>query len=170
MQKMKWFSKVAMAACLAGVMTAGAVAQGPGRGGPGGPGGGRMGMGMGMGMGGVTGLLGMKEVREELKLDEDQVKELEDMGKSMMESFAGMRPQQGQQPDPAAMQEAMEKIRKAMAEAESKVEDILDPKQVERLIGLVIQRDNLRTSLGARHRLCGGRGCGRLVARRSHHA
>lgn len=143
---MKMLSRIGFAACVVSALAVSAVAQGPGgRGGAGGPGGGRMGMGMGMGMGGGTsGLLMMKEVREELKLDDDQVKELEDMGKAMMESMQSMRPQPGQQPDPAAMQANMEKIRKAMAESESKLEEILDPKQLDRLVGLVIQRDNLR--------------------------
>lgn len=100
--------------------------------------------GMGGMGGGTLGLLMMKEVREELNLDEDQNKELEDMGKAMMESFASMRPQQGQAPDPKMMQEAMEKVRKAATEAEEKLSDILDPKQTERLIGLVIQRDSIR--------------------------
>jgi hypothetical protein len=125
---------------MMGAVVASAVAQGPGRGGPGG---GRMMMGGGMG-GGASQLLMMKEVREELNLDEDQIKELEDMGKAMMESFASMRPAQGQAPDPKMMQEAMEKIRKATAEAEEKLTEILDPNQTERLIGLIIQRDSIR--------------------------
>ena len=140
---MKFVSRVAFAACVMGAMTVSAIAQGPGgRGGGGGGGRGMMGFGFG---GGVAGLMTLKEVREELKLDEDQTKEIEDLGKAMMESMASMRPQQGQAPDPAAMQANMEKIRKATAEAESKIEDILDPKQLNRLIGLVIQRDNLRS-------------------------
>jgi hypothetical protein len=117
-----------------------ADAQGPGRGGPGG---GRMMMG-GMG-GGASALLMMKEVQEELSLDGDQIEELKDMGKTMMESFASMRPQPGQAPDPKMMQEAMEKVRKATAEAEEKLGEILDPQQLERLIGLVIQRDGIRS-------------------------
>ena len=121
---MKMLSRIAFSACVVSALAASAVAQGPGgRGGAGGPGGGRMGMGMGMG-GGASGLLMMKEVREELKLDEDQVKELEDMGKAMQESMQSMRPQPGQQPDPAAMQANMEKIRKAMAESEAKLEEM----------------------------------------------
>jgi Spy/CpxP family protein refolding chaperone len=140
---MKMLSRIAFAACVVSALAVSAVAQGPG--GRGGAGGGRMGMGMGMGMGGgASGLLMMKEVREELKLDDDQVKELEEMGKAMQESMQSMRPQPGQQPDPAAMQANMEKIRKAMAESEAKLEEILDPKQMDRLVGLVIQRDSLR--------------------------
>lgn len=96
--------------------------------------------------GGSLGLLMMKEVREELNLDEDQTKELEDMGKAMFENMASMmRPPQGQAPDPNARQEAMEKLRKASEEAEGKLSDILDPKQMERLVGLLIQRENLRS-------------------------
>ncbi|MEY2611204.1 MAG: hypothetical protein RL069_15, partial [Planctomycetota bacterium] len=106
----KLFSRVMLTAGLVASLSFGVSAQGPG--GPGGgrgqggPGGGRMMMGMGGGGmgGGVTGLLMMKEVREELKLDEDQVAELEEMGKAMMESMRNMRPPQGQQPDMKAMQ------------------------------------------------------------------
>jgi hypothetical protein len=143
---MKVFSKIAFAACVVSAVTVSALAQGPGgRGGAGGAGGGRMMGGMGGMGGGVSGLLMMKEVREELKLDEDQVQELESIGKSMMEGLMSMRPQPGQAPDPAAMQANMEKMRKAMAESEAKIEEVLDPKQLNRLIGLVIQRDNLRS-------------------------
>ncbi len=137
MPVVKLILKFAMALSIVSVFSVSAMAQG--RGGGGGPGGGRMGMG-----GGPIGLMMMKEVRDELKLDEEQVKELDEMGKSMRDSFAGMRPQGGGAPDPAAMQEAMEKMRKSMAELESKLEDMLDPKQMDRLVGLVIQRENLR--------------------------
>jgi Spy/CpxP family protein refolding chaperone len=140
MPSLKMFSRFAATIALIGLIAASAVAQGPGRGGPGG-GRGMMGMGGGMG-GGVTQLLMIKEVREELNLDEDQITELEEMGKAMRESFAGMRrPEPGQEPDRKAMEEAMEKMRKAAMEAEEKLSDILDPKQLERLVGLMIQRD-----------------------------
>jgi len=39
----------------------------------------------------------------------------------------------------------MEKIRKAAAEAEDKLGEILDPTQAERLIGLIIQREGVRS-------------------------
>jgi hypothetical protein len=136
----RMISKFACALFLIGTVAAVASAQGPGRGGPGG---GRMMMG-GMG-GGAAGLLMMKEVQAELKLDGDQVQELEEMGRAMRESFANMRPPQGQAPDPNMMQEAMEKIRKAAAEAEDKLGEILDPTQAERLIGLIIQREGVRS-------------------------
>jgi len=115
-----------------------------------------MGMGGGMMGGGVTGLLMMKEVREELKLDEDQVAELEEVGKAAMESMRSMfRPQGGQagggQPgggpggfNPQDMQAMMEKAQKAAEENEAKVEEILDPKQLDRLVGLMIQRSNVQ--------------------------
>jgi hypothetical protein len=102
----------------------------------------------GMGGGGVTGLLMMKEVREELKLDEDQVAELEDLGKAMMESMKNMRPQGGgggQPPNAQDRQAMMEKMRKANEENEAKVEEILDPKQFDRLVGLYIQSANLQS-------------------------
>jgi len=158
----KLLSRIALSLSLVGAMSLGALAQGPG--GPGGgrgqggAGGGRMMMGMGGGMmgGGVTGLLAMKEVREELKLDEDQVAELEELGKSVMESMRNLRPQGGGpgganggggQPgafNPQDMQAMMEKVQKITEENESKVEEILDPKQVDRLVGLVIQRSNVQ--------------------------
>jgi hypothetical protein len=105
-------------------------------------------MGGGMGGGGVTGLLMMKEVREELKLDEDQVAELEDLGKAMMESMRSMRPQSGgggQPPNAQDRQAMMEKMQKANEENEAKVEEILDPKQFDRLVGLYIQASNLQS-------------------------
>lgn len=155
----KLLSRIALSLSLVGAMSLGALAQGPG--GPGGgrgQGGGRMMMGMGGGaMGiGVTGLLAMKEVREELKLDEDQVAELEELGKSVMESMRNLRPQGGGpgganggggQPgafNPQDMQAMMEKMQKITEENEAKVEEILDPKQVDRLVGLVIQRSNVQ--------------------------
>jgi glutamate synthase domain-containing protein 1 len=122
-----------------------------------------MGMGMmggGMMGGGVTGLLRMKEVREELKLDEDQVAELEELGKAAMEAMRNMAPQRGGpggaggqnagggQPggfNPQDMQAIMEKMQKAAEENEAKVEEILDPKQLDRLVGLMIQRGNLQS-------------------------
>ncbi len=104
--------------------------------------------GMGGMGGGVTGLLMMKEVREELKLDEDQVAELEELGKAMMESMKNMRPQGGgggQPPNPQDIQAMMAKVQKANEENEAKVEEILDPKQFDRLVGLYIQRANLQS-------------------------
>jgi hypothetical protein len=101
-------------------------------------------MGGMMGGGGVTGLLMMKEVREELKLDEDQVAELEDLGKAMK----NMRPQGGgggQPPNAQDRQAMMEKMQKANEENEAKVEEILDPKQFDRLVGLFIQASNLQS-------------------------
>jgi len=104
-------------------------------------------MGGGMGGAGVTGLLMMKEVREELKLDEDQVAELEDLGKAMMESMKNMRPQGGggQPPNAQDRQAMMEKMQKANEENEAKVEEILDPKQFDRLVGLYIQASKLQS-------------------------
>ena len=151
----KLLSRFALAVSMVGALSLGAMAQGPG-----GPGGGRMGMmGMGGGMmgGGVTGLLRMKEVREELKLDEDQVAELEELGKAAMESMRNLLPQRGGpgganggggQPTPPNaqdMQAMMDKMQKAAEENEAKVEEILDPKQLDRLVGLMIQRGNLQS-------------------------
>jgi Spy/CpxP family protein refolding chaperone len=153
----KLMSRIALSVGLVSALTAGAMAQGPaGQGGGRGQAGGRMMGGMGGGMGGnLTGLLMMKEVREELKLDEDQVAELEELGKAMMESMRSMRPQGGggagggggggQPPNPQDRQAMMDKMQKANEENEAKVEEILDPKQFDRLVGLFIQSANLQS-------------------------
>ena len=153
----RFASRIILSAGLVGLLTVGVQAQGPGgQGGrgQGGPGGGRMMMGGGMMGGGasLTGLLMMKEVRDELKLDEDQVKELEEIGKSMFESMRNFRPQGGgggggqpQPPSAEDMQKMAEQMQKATAESEAKIGEVLDPKQTDRLIGLLIQRDNIRS-------------------------
>jgi hypothetical protein len=43
------------------------------------------------------------------------------------------------------MQAMMEKMQKATEESEAKVEEILDPKQLDRLVGLMIQRSSLQS-------------------------
>jgi len=146
----KLMTRFVLSVGLLGALSVGAMAQGPGAGGGRGQGGGWMGgMGGGMMGGGVTGLLGMKEVREELKLDEDQVAELEELGKAAMAAMRNMRPQGGGQPgarpNPQDMQAMMEKMQKAAEENEVKVEGILDPKQLDRLVGLMIQRSNVQS-------------------------
>lgn len=123
----------------------------PRGGGAGGPGGGRMGGMMGgmMGGGGMSSLLRMKEVREELKIDEEQGKELDAFGKEMRDQMQAQMPSRdGERPDPSKMQEMMAKMRESMAafqkKTEAKLEDLLDPVQMERLMGLMVQRDGTR--------------------------
>jgi len=126
---------------------------GRGGGGQGGPGGGRMGMGGGMmGRGGPIALLMMKEVREELKLDEDQTKELDVSGKEMREESMALfqnGDNAGGPPDFAKIQERMKEVMPKMlaitSKFESKLEEVLDPNQMDRLLGLVVQRDGARS-------------------------
>jgi len=59
-----------------------------------------------------------------------------------------MRPQGGgggQPPNAQDRQAMMEKMQKANEENEAKVEEILDPKQFDRLVGLYIQASNLQS-------------------------
>ena len=128
----------------------------------GGPGGGRPGGGM-MGGGGMASLLMISEVRDELKMDEDQKKEYEAYGKEMMEEMRGMwgrsgaggpgggggTPGGGRGGPGGAGGMDWTKIQEAMAsiqeKSESKLGDILDPVQMDRLVGLYVQRDGVRT-------------------------
>lgn len=122
-----------------------AFSQG-GRGG-GGPGGGRGGFGFG-GQNSLISLAAMKEVRDELKVDDVQSKELDEiskeLGDAMREMFAGGGGRQGGGGfDDAArqrMQENAEKMAKLQSKADEKLSDILDPKQMDRLLGLLVQR------------------------------
>ena len=168
--------------------------RGPGGGGPGGGGGGRGFGGGGMGGfgggGGMAALVALKEVREELKVDETQAKELDTAAKEMAEEMrtqmgtlfggagrgaggpggggaagggaagggaaggasgggtAGGRGAGGRGAGgPGGFD--MEKMRAAMTElrnkSEDKLNDILDPIQMDRLVGLHIQKDGVRS-------------------------
>ena len=125
--------------------------QGGGPGGPGGrmgPGGGMMrGMmgGGGMGGGGLFGLLMMKEVCDELKLDEDQTSELEAMKKEAQDSMRSMFEGRSrtERPDQAAMEAAGAKMREMNKKREEKLEELLDPNQMDRLVGLLAQQQGL---------------------------
>ena len=201
------FSRFLLIGCIVGAAAPVSLGQGGGErparggggpGGPGGPGGGgmrgMMGGGM-MGGGGMASLLFSKEVREELKMDEEQSKEYETYQKEVMEemraAFGGGRGGPGgpggggpgaggpgaggpgaggpggaggggaggpggrggrggaggggfnmSAEDRAKMQENMDA---AQAKSEAKIADILDPKQMDRLVGLYLQRDGVRT-------------------------
>ncbi len=137
---------------------------GPGGGGPGGGGRGFGGGGFGGG-GGIASLLTIKEVRDELKMDEEQVKEMEaftkELGDEMRTQFAGVGGGRGGPGGggpggggpgggaPGGAAPDMTKIREAMSnmqlKSESKLGDVLDPVQMDRLVGLFIQRDGVRT-------------------------
>ena len=130
--------------------------RGAGRGGPGG--GRTMGGGVGGSMG-IASLVQMKEVRTELKMDEDQVKSLEAIRESMgggrgpsgAGSPGGGRPEgrgdrggPGGPPSVEQMKEMADRGKKMRAEIEGKVSDVLDPDQNSRILGLLIQHDGGR--------------------------
>ena len=176
-------SRLLLVGCILGVAIPSSFGQGGGErptrgtggpGGGGGPGGrGIFGGGGMMGGGGMASLLTIKEVRDELKMDEDQNKEYETYSKEMIEemrsSMAAMFGGAGGPGGPgggangggrggrgggapgggAAGGMDFAKIREAGAamqeKAEAKLGDILAPDQMDRLVGLYIQRDGLRT-------------------------
>ena len=187
------FSRILFIGCI----VVAAVPTAFGQGGGGGGRGGRGGFGGGFGGGSMLSLLATKEVREELKMDEDQTKEYEaankEMRDEMMAQFGGGRGGPGGPggggaggggaggpgggpggaggaggPGGAAggrgaggrggaggggfgaMSTAdREKMRENMAamsaKSEAKLSEILDPNQMNRLVGLYLQRDGVRT-------------------------
>ena len=157
-------SSLLLVGCIICVAAPFSVGQGerPQRGqGGGGPGVGRGFGGGGFGgRGGIASLLTIKEVRDELKMDEEQTKEMEAFTKElrdeMQPQFAGFGggrggpggPGGGGGPGGAAAPD-MTKINEALAsmqlKSESKLGEILDPIQMDRLVGLFIQRDGART-------------------------
>lgn len=105
----------------------------------GGPGGGGRGAGMGMmGGQGLAGVLMMEQVQTHLKLDDAQKGELktlqESAGEDLRKMFTEMREAGG---DFTAMQE---KMREFTSKLDAKIEEILDPDQFDRLLGLFAQR------------------------------
>lgn len=105
----------------------------------GGPGGGGRGAGMGMmGGQGLAGLLMMEQVQGHLKLDDAQKGELktlqESAGEDLRKMFTEMREAGG---DFSAMQE---KMREFTSKLDAKIEEVLDPDQFDRLLGLFAQR------------------------------
>ncbi len=146
-------SRLLSRALLIGCIACAAVPCAFGQGGGGGPGGGggRGGFGGGgFGGGGMASLLGITEVRKELDMDEESIKDLEaaskEMRDEMMSSFGGGRGNGGggggTPPDMTKMRENMAAMQ---VKIENKLADILNPKQFDRLIGLYIQRDGTRT-------------------------
>lgn len=147
MRLVKWGQMLAFAALMVGSVSTIGFAQ-PGGGGGRGPGGMMGGMGGG---GGVLSLLRMEEVRKELQIDESQTKKLEEISTALREAmprldFAGLRDLSDEE-----RTKKMEEFQKGMAEAtkkqEAKLDDILDPDQSSRLMGLLVQRENVRAVL-----------------------
>lgn len=148
---------LASAALIGALVIATADAQPPGGGrGPGGRGpggfGGRPG-GPGMMGGGLVGLLGMEQVREELKVTEAQQEKLRELGEKLREEVRGMFPDREATQDLTPeqrrerMQEAMEKFRKEAEkrapEVEKQIAEILDKPQFKRLKQLEVQRQGV---------------------------
>jgi hypothetical protein len=94
-------------------------------------------MGM-MGGQGLAGLLMMEQVQGHLKLDDAQKGELktlqESAGEDLRKMFTEMREAGG---DFSAMQE---KMREFTSKLDAKIEEVLDPEQFDRLLGLFAQR------------------------------
>lgn len=99
------------------------------------------GMGM-MGGQGLAGLLAMEQVQTHLKLDAAQKGELKTLQESveseLRDVFTDLRESGG---DFASMRDKIqEKIQGVMGKLDAKIEDILDPDQFDRLLGLFAQR------------------------------
>jgi len=126
-------------------------AQGPG--GPGGQGPGRMGgarMGFGQGAS-MMGLLQGEQVRQELKVTEDQAAKIE----ALAEELRAARPavQQGMQDLTAEQREARmtqmrEEAQKQAQLARERLGSILTPEQMKRLAGIQVQIQGTLASLG----------------------
>ena len=157
MRIIRTLSRLLLVGCIISVAAPFLVGQGerPQRGqGGGGPGGGRGFGGGGFGGRGIASLLTIKEVRDDLKMDEEQTKEMEAFTKELREEmqtqfagFGGGRggpggPGGGGAPDMIKINEA---IASMQLKSESKLGEILDPVQMDRLVGLFIQRDGART-------------------------
>ena len=152
---------LASAALIGALVMAAAGAQPPGGGrrpggrGPGGFMGGRGGPGMmgGRGGGGLVGLLGMEQVREELKVTEAQQEKLRELGEKTREEMRGMFPDREAMQDLTQeqrgerMREAMEKVQKEAQkrapEIEKQISEILDKPQFKRLKQLEFQRQGV---------------------------
>jgi Spy/CpxP family protein refolding chaperone len=149
---------LALAALIGALVIATADAQPPGGGRrPGAIMGGRGGPGM-MG-GGLLGLLGMQEVREELKVTEAQQDKLRELGEKLREEMRGIFPDREATQDLTPeqrrerMQEAMEKFRKEAEkrapEVEKQIAEILDKAQFKRIKQLEVQRQGVDALLRA---------------------
>jgi Spy/CpxP family protein refolding chaperone len=117
---MKRFTRIVVAFALIALMAVPALAQRrPRRGGGG-------------GMSGFM-LLSQKSVQEDLKLSDDQVKQLKEAGEKMQKEFAGLRD--------LSREERGKKFEELRKEGDKTVAKVLDKKQAKRLkqIGLQLQ-------------------------------
>jgi hypothetical protein len=76
-------------------------------------------------------LLGQKSVQEDLKLSDDQVKELKEFGEKMQKEFAGLRD--------LSREERGKKMQELRKEGEEKLAKLLDKKQAKRLKQITLQ-------------------------------
>jgi Spy/CpxP family protein refolding chaperone len=123
-----WFGVLAVVALAASP----ALAQRQQRGG-GQPPGGRFGGGFG---GGPLMLLGQKSVQEELKLTEDQIKQVTDATAKQREARQGLRD--------LSQEERTKKMQELNKEGEKVVQDVLKPDQAKRLHQIVLQQQGAR--------------------------
>ncbi len=76
-------------------------------------------------------LLGQKSVQEDLKLSEDQVKQLKEFREKMQKEFAGLRE--------LSREEAAKKMQELRKEGEAAIAKIIDKKQAKRLKQISLQ-------------------------------
>ncbi|HMO14123.1 MAG TPA: hypothetical protein PKD64_00325 [Pirellulaceae bacterium] len=145
---------VSALACNVGLAQPGGRGQGGGFGGFGGQGGGGFGGAGGFGQmfDSALGLLMRDDIRRELAINEDQIKEFEDIqnemrewGRDMFQGFQGQG-RGGERPDFRRIQEDMQA---KMKEIEEDIRSILLPHQTKRLDQLVIQNRQQRGALSA---------------------
>lgn len=126
---------LAFGVCAVILLSAGAAVAQPGRGPGGGPGGGRGGS--------VLDLLRDENVRKELEIVDDQIKEFEDAQNELREKaremFSGMR-DLSQEERTKAFADMREKFEGLREEMQEKTDKILLPHQKERLEQLAVQR------------------------------
>ncbi len=133
---------VMLAACVSGAFAQGRQRGGQGgRGGPGGFGG-RTG---GSIFGGVTTLLRRDDVRKELDLLDDQIKDLENVQQEQMQ---GMRDLFGQMREMSSEQRTA-KMREVGESLQKKVNQILLPHQIDRLKQIQLQMQLRGSAMGA---------------------
>lgn len=110
-----------------------------GGGGRGGFGGGRGGMGRGgFGRGGgVAGLLGMEEVKKELKVTDEQAQEVEKLREEGRQDVDFSNWGEMSEED---REKAMKTVQAATEKVDAELPTILDPEQFKRLLGLYAQR------------------------------
>lgn len=114
-------------------MLASNVALAQGQGGRGGRGGGFGGFGGGMGGGGVGFLLGNEQVQKELKMSEDQVSKVRDIGREAFAGFGGGGGQRGADLSEEERTKRREEMAKRAEETNKKYLAVLDADQTTRV-------------------------------------